>query len=135
MHKNYYPLGILLLLSMAKIAIGMDLPAPVKWHPKIQKEILVGGHLIHPDAWQRASASLGLGEKSFFSDERNPRKNKISLIRDASGACFAVHPGENAILGEGKDGRVKLAELISRGRSLILRKFSSWNLGCYQDSM
>lgn len=88
--------------------IGKIPSTPNNLHSKVNKAILIEGHLIKPSKQKRARELHQPNEKLSRQDPTNPFN--VSIVGDAN-ACFALHPGK-AILGQGKMGTVKLAQII-----------------------
>ena len=95
-----------------------------KLHPKVDKKILKESNLVDKKDWPKVAKTQRLPSR-VSRKHSLINKHPVSFLNSQNGACYCIHPGKNAILGTGKIGKVKLAQLTREGQNSWLNGYKA----------
>jgi len=84
--------------------------ASLQLHPQINKDILKNGYLIEKKHWK-------LDHSTPVRSKYKINKARVSVLISSNRSQYAIQPGPKAVLGRGKLGKVKLAQLLQSGQT------------------
>lgn len=121
MVKKFYLYALIFIsFSSAVVAADQQRPKP-QLHAKIDHKFLIDGNLVPAKHWKLAK-QLPVGTSKLEGSLVITCKAEVS---------FALYPDDAAILGQGKDGHVKLAQLIHKGTKTSFSALKNINPGAW----